>query len=64
MKALGGGEEVFGPDDPRYEAYDDCGRYMTSTSSLLGAVAIFAQPDGGIRWIGDRMADPEIEPGA
>jgi hypothetical protein len=37
---------------------------VTSTSSLLGALSIFAQPDRGIRWIRDRMPDPEIEPGA
>jgi hypothetical protein len=62
--AADGGTEVFGPDDLRYEAYDDCGRYVASTSSLPGALSIFVQPDRGIRWISDRVAVPPVEPGS
>jgi hypothetical protein len=61
--AADGGDETFGPEDPRYEAYDDCGRLVTAASSLLGALSIFVQTDRGIRWISDRSVEPEIEPG-
>ena len=62
--AADGGGEAFGPDDLRYEAYDDCGRYVASTSSLPGALSIFAQLGPRIRWISDRIAVPPVEPGA
>jgi len=59
--AADGGDEARGSEDPRYEAYDDCGRYVAPASSLRGVLSIFAQPERGIRWISDRMADWEIE---
>jgi hypothetical protein len=59
-----GDTEPYGPEDLRYEAYDDRGQYLASTSSIRGALSVFAQPNRGIRWIADRPPEPELEAGA
>jgi hypothetical protein len=59
--ARDGGDEVFGPEDLRYEAYDDAGRYIASTASLPGALSIFAQP-ARVRWISDRLPEHPDQP--
>ena len=52
------GPAQFGPDDYRFEAYDDRGQLITPTQSLLGALSIFAQPNRQeIGWIADRRPD-------
>ncbi len=58
--AQDGGEETYGPEDLRFEAYDDRGQYLAAAVSLRGILAVFAQPNRGIRWISDRLAEPEI----
>ena len=60
--SLDGGSETYGPDDLRYQAYDDRGQYIASTSSIRGALSVFAQPNRGIRWISEAVPEPEIEP--
>ena len=65
--AADGDEQRFGPDACRFEVYDDRGRLIAPTQSLLGALSIFAQPDRSVRWISDRLPahpdnfEPEVE---
>jgi hypothetical protein len=60
--ALDGGTESYGPEDLRYEAYDDGGQYMASASSIRAALSVFAQQNRRIRWISEAIPSPEIEP--
>jgi hypothetical protein len=55
---------ALGPDEPRFEAYDDRGQYLASTSSLRGALSVFAQPGRDIRWISDQLTAAALEPDA
>ena len=61
--AQDGDEKVFGPEDVRFEGYDDRGQYLAAACSMRGILSVFAQPDRGIRWISDRLPEIEAEPG-
>ena len=46
----------------RFEAYDDAGRYVTTTQSLRGAMSVFSHQS--TRWIQDRQpSQRELEAG-